>query len=386
VDRDGEARGHAAALAANRSNRRSSDQPPRARYSSRRCCGVVCIYSPCSRRSIAARPRRLYRCSGDRSTGNEAAAAPRDRLARLRGGAPALIAAPMFLVRPDLVWPPARPASRWPFPAPTYAHRRAALARARVVRARRARSRGAGRAGALNLVAHSTYDRSPRLELASATGPARDHALGTRAVGRARARLWRLVIATSAAWRSRAGAEPASTASRSSGGPGGHTPHSGLRVRNRPCAASSTASSCGRRHRHGRRSARPSCSRRTSSTRHAVHRRRREPRERPLPRHGRARLARGPRLSRALTGADAWYLRESIVAAASTRGAHGQGQGGLARLPGPAQGVEGPLVAGQGRGLGAAPSSPSRDRGPLAAPVRRGAAPAGVRVRRGVAI
>jgi nitronate monooxygenase len=103
--------------------------------------------------------------------GNEAAAAPRDRLAALRGGLRLpLIAAPMFLVSgPELVLAACAAGIGGAFPAPN-ARTVEALAAwlERVSSGHAALVAAGGRVGpwALNLVTHSTYDRLPaELEL-----------------------------------------------------------------------------------------------------------------------------------------------------------------------------------------------------------------------------
>ena len=103
--------------------------------------------------------------------GNEAAAAPRDRLAALRGGLRLpLVAAPMFLVSgPELVLAACAAGIGGAFPAPN-ARTVEALAAwlERVSSGHAALVAAGGRVGpwALNLVTHSTYDRlAAELEL-----------------------------------------------------------------------------------------------------------------------------------------------------------------------------------------------------------------------------
>ena len=103
--------------------------------------------------------------------GNEAAAAPRDRLAALRGGLRLpLVAAPMFLVSgPELVLAACAAGIGGAFPAPN-ARTVEALADwlERVSSGHAALVAAGGRVGpwALNLVTHSTYDRlAAELEL-----------------------------------------------------------------------------------------------------------------------------------------------------------------------------------------------------------------------------
>ena len=232
------------------------------------------------------------------------------------------------------------------------------------------RPRG-GRVGpwALNLVTHSTYDRlGAELELVDRyRPPIVITALGSPAPVVERVHAYGgLVIADVS---SVALARKAAAARRG-------RPRAGVRWRRRPhrdasplslscprCAASSTACSwSAAASAPAVRSVRSSCSAPTSSM--PARRSSRRARASPATRY-RDMVVRASVedlvLSRALTGADAWYLRESIVAAGLDPDALSrQVEGGLARLAGPAQGVEGHLVGRPGRGAACGPSSPSR--------------------------